>query len=55
MTEEEQRALEAVRKWIRSGGPGVRVLKILLRMAERAESGSAAKAKGEGDGYHEDS
>lgn len=33
---EELAALEAVRGWTQSSGPGVRVLRVLLAMAERA-------------------
>lgn len=35
-TAEEVSALEAVRGWTQSSGPGVRVLRVLLGMAERA-------------------
>lgn len=35
-TDDEREALEAARKWTQSSGPGVRVLRVLLAMAERA-------------------
>lgn len=35
-SDEEAQALKAVRGWVRSSGPGVRVLRVLLAMAERS-------------------
>ena len=35
-TDDELKALEAVRRWTQSSGPGVRVLRVLLAMAERS-------------------
>ncbi len=43
-SEEETKALEAVRRWTRSSGPGVRVLRVLLSMAERAVQGEPSDA-----------